>query len=204
MNKKRIPTQKRSIEKRNKIIKKGFELICKQGYYNTTTNEIASYANVSVGIIYQYFDDKKDILIEGIKNYINNILYPTTIILEKENLNNKNIKETIENIIDNFIKTHTISKNAHEEILAMTHQDKDVANIFKNAELKITDKIVTILKNNEIKTDNLEEKVHIIIGIIENFCHEVVYHKHKKLNYDNMKNEVIKIISDIITNDYKN
>ena len=36
----RIPTQKRSIEKRNKIIEKGFELMCNNGYYNTNTNEI--------------------------------------------------------------------------------------------------------------------------------------------------------------------
>ena len=28
----RIPTQKRSIEKRDKIIKMGFELMCENGY----------------------------------------------------------------------------------------------------------------------------------------------------------------------------
>ena len=49
----RIPTQKRSIKKRNKIIEKGFELICEKGYYNTTTPEIAESAGVSTGIIYQ-------------------------------------------------------------------------------------------------------------------------------------------------------
>ena len=36
----RMPTQKRSIEKRNKIIKCGFELMCEKGYYNTNTTEI--------------------------------------------------------------------------------------------------------------------------------------------------------------------
>ena len=82
--KKRIPTQKRSIEKRNKIIDKGFELICKKGFYNTTTNEIADYSGVSVGIIYQYFDDKKDILICGIENYLEKLITPTI----KKNWNN--------------------------------------------------------------------------------------------------------------------
>ena len=33
----REPIQKRSIEKKEKIIKAGFELICMQGYYNTNT-----------------------------------------------------------------------------------------------------------------------------------------------------------------------
>ena len=65
----RMPTQKRSIEKRNKIIEKGFELMCEKGFYNTTTTDIAEYAGVSIGIIYQYFNDKKDIFLEGVKNY---------------------------------------------------------------------------------------------------------------------------------------
>ena len=44
----RIPTQKRSIEKRNKIIEKGFELICEKGYYNTNTAEIAKNHNGTI------------------------------------------------------------------------------------------------------------------------------------------------------------
>ena len=72
----RIPTQKRSIEKRNKIIEKGFELMCEKGYYNTSTPDIAESAWVSIGIIYQYFNDKKDIFIEGIKEYSNSIMFP--------------------------------------------------------------------------------------------------------------------------------
>ena len=37
----RKPIQKRSIEKKEKIIESGFELICEKGYYNTNTAEIA-------------------------------------------------------------------------------------------------------------------------------------------------------------------
>ena len=64
----RKPIQKRSIEKKEKIIQSGFELICKKGYYNTNTAEIAKNASVSTGIVYQYFKDKHDIFIEALKN----------------------------------------------------------------------------------------------------------------------------------------
>ena len=57
----REPVQKRSIEKKEKIINAGFDLICQKGYYNTNTAEIAKSAGVSTGIIYQYFKDKHDI-----------------------------------------------------------------------------------------------------------------------------------------------
>lgn len=198
MTETRIPTQKRSIEKRNKIIEKGFKLMCEKGYYNTNTTEIAKYADVSTGIIYQYFNDKKDIFLEGVKNYSNSILYPMINILEEKSMNINNLDKIIEDVINKFITKHTISKKAHEELMAMSHLDEDISNIFKDSEIEMTEKIVSLLKENNIIIENEEEKVHIIIGIVDNLCHEIVYHNHKKLNYDIMKKEVIKIILNIL------
>jgi AcrR family transcriptional regulator len=194
----RIPTQKRSIEKRNRIIEKGFELMCENGYYNTTIPDIAKCADVSVGIIYQYFNDKKDIFIEGVKDYSNNIMYPMLNILETTQIKINDLKSVIESMIDNFIKTHTISKKAHEELMAMSHLDEDVSNIFNNSELEMTEKIVSLLENNNIHITNSREKVHIAIGLIDNLCHEIVYHKHENIDYNLMKDEVINIIVNIL------
>ena len=52
----REPRQERSIEKKNKIIRAGYELFSEVGYYNTNTAEIARRAGVSTGIVYGYFD----------------------------------------------------------------------------------------------------------------------------------------------------
>jgi AcrR family transcriptional regulator len=194
----RMPTQKRSIEKRNRIIEKGFELMCENGYYNTTIPDIAKFADVSVGIIYQYFNDKKDIFIEGVKDYSNNIMYPMINILETTQIQIDDLKSIIENMIDNFIKTHTISQKAHEELMAMSHLDEDVSNIFNNSELEMTEKIVSLLENNNMHITNAREKVHIAIGLIDNLCHEIVYHKHENFDYNLMKDEVINIIIDIL------
>lgn len=191
MSNTRMPTQKRSIEKRNKIVEKGFELMCEQGYFSTNTTEIAKYANVSTGIIYQYFNDKKEIFIEGVKNYSNNIMFPMLGILETTKIDFKNLNNLLENMIDSFIKSHTISKKAHEELMAMSHLDNDVAKIFKDSELESTNKIVSILNNNGIIEDNLEEKIHIIIAMVDNLCHDIVYHNHENINYNAMKNIVI-------------
>lgn len=192
----REPIQKRSIEKKGKIIKAGFDLICEKGYHNTNTAEIAKAAGVSTGIVYSYFKDKRDIFIEGIKEYATSIMYPMIEISTSVDLNN--IKELLENMIDVFIKNHKISKSAHEEMMAMSHLDEDIANIFNESEINMTNSIVEILKNNGFDIPNLNEKVHLIIGIVENLCHEIVYHKHSSLDYDVMKDEVINIILNIL------
>ena len=194
-----MPKQKRSIEKRNLIIKKGFELICNNGYYNTTTNDIAKYAGVSTGIIYQYFNDKKEIFIEGIKNYSDSIMFPILDHLKETDIKIEKLDIILENMINIFIKKHTLSKNAHEEMIALSHLDDDISKIFKDKEIKTTNIIVDTLKNNNINADNLVERVHIIIGIVENYCHEVVYHQHQTIDYNIMKNEVIKIIYNLLT-----
>lgn len=194
----RMPTQKRSIEKRNKIINKGFELMCENGYYNTNTTQIAEYAGVSTGIIYQYFNDKKEIFLEGAKNYADNIMYPMIDVFSNETIDINNLDKLIESIIDKFITSHTISKRAHEEIMAMSHLDDDISNVFKNSELNATKKIITLLKNNNIIISNQNEKVHIIVGIIDNLCHEIVYHSHKEIDYNIMKKNVVQIISNTL------
>ena len=194
----REPIKKTSIEKKKRIIEKGFELMCEKGYYNISTPDIAEYAGVSTGIIYQYFTDKKDIFIDGVKQYSNNIMFPMIDVLKENKINLENINNLLEIMIDKFIKTHTISKKAHEELVAMSHLDDDIAEIFKNSEFEMTEKIVELLKNNDINIENVREKVHIIIGIVENLCHEIVYHKHSKINYDIMKSEVINIITKML------
>ena len=194
----REPKQKRSIEKKEKIIKSGWDLIIENGYYKTNTAEIANKANVSTGIVYQYFKDKHDILISGIYKYGDEIFYP---ILDIENLkfSKYEFPNIVKNMIDNYIKDHKISSQAHEEIMSMVHSDEKIAEYYYKREMDMTDKIYNALIKNNINSDNLKEKVHIMIGMIDNICHEVVYHKHENMNYDIMIDLVIDSIINLIT-----
>lgn len=196
----RKPIQKRSIEKKEKIIQSGFELICKKGYYNTNTAEIAKNAGVSTGIVYQYFKDKHDIFIEALKKYADNIFYPMLNIPLKE-FDKNDLDKIVRNMIENFIQNHKLSQSAHEEIMAMAHSDKDVAFYFHKREIEMTEKIYDLLVENGFNKKNLMEKSHIAIGLIDNLCHEIVYHKHSNLNYNVMINICIYTIVNMLRKD---
>ena len=193
----RQPIQKRSIEKKEKIIEAGFELICKDGYYNTNTAKIAKKANVSTGIIYQYFKDKHDIFISGLEKYADTIFYPMFDFPETK-FNKKDLPEIINKMIEMYISNHKLSQTAHEEIMAMTHSDKEVASFYFKRELDMTHKITKMFKENGFKSENLDEKVHVIIGIMDNLCHEIVYHKHKDLDYTKMTTVVVDTIVNML------
>ena len=149
----REPIKKSSIEKKNKIIEKGFELMCEQGYHNVNCVDIAKYAEVSTGIIYQYFKNKHDIFMEGVKRYSEEIMLPITNILGIDNVS-ENLRQILENIIDNFIKSHKISKKAHEELMSMSHIDQEIAEIFNKNELDMTKRTVELL-NGEVNYQGL-------------------------------------------------
>ena len=193
----REPKQMRSIETKEKIIEAGFELICNDGYYKTNTSKIAKKARVSTGIVYQYFKDKKDILLSGLDKYADDIFYP---MLNMSNIkfDKNNFADIMKDMIAKYIGNHKLSKTAHEEITAMTHSDKDIAYFFYKREMDMTHKIVSALTENGFNIANINEKVHIVIGLIDNLCHEIVYHKHKELDYDVMTNVVMAEIVNIL------
>ena len=176
----REPIQKRSIEKKEKIISAGFGLICKKGYYNTNTAEIAKAANVSTGIL---------------KKYTYNIFFPNINAVE---FKNNNFEDFLKGTIYKFIENHKLSKIAHEEITSMIHTDIEVSSIYYDAELSITNIMTQLLLTNNFNPDNLKEKVHISIHLIDDLCHEIIYHKHKNMNYDKMIEIVVHSINYIL------
>ena len=196
----REPKQQRAIEKKEKIIKAGFDLICENGYYNTNTAEIAKAAGVSTGIVYQYFKDKYNILIEGLEKYGDDIFFP---MLKTKHIkfDKKDFDKILNQMIKHYISSHKISNVAHEEIMSMVHSDKRVAEYYYKRELEITNSVKDILLDNGFDKKDITEKVHIMMGLIDNLCHEVTYHKHSDMNYDVMTTLVIENIKTLFKSD---
>ena len=196
----REPRQQRAIEKKEKIIEAGFNLICKNGYYNTNTAEIAKEAGVSTGIVYQYFKDKYDILIEGLDKYGDDIFFP--MFKNKDiKFDKKDFDKLLKQMINHYINNHKVSNIAHEEIMSMVHSDKRIAEYYYKRGLEMTNSLKGILLNNDFSEKELFEKVHITLGLIDNLCHEIIYHKHSDMNYDIMTNLVIDNIKNLFKND---
>lgn len=195
----RMPQQQRSIEKRNKIIDAGNQLFCEKGYHNTNTAEIAKLAGVSTGIVYNYFKDKKDIFMFVIEAYENSIALPVyDLIKAKERP--IDLSNVIKEIIGTMTKSHTMNKSVHEEMQALSHTDKEIGELFCQYQSNMASYIVGLLEEFDIHPTNAYEKAHLIIDIVENLTHEIVYHQHEYLNYDVMKDVAVNAIVDMLTN----
>lgn len=193
----RVPRQQRSIEKRNKIIEAGYQLFCEKGYHNTNTAEIARVAGVSTGIVYSYFKDKKDIFLCVIEVYTNNITAPIYELISKLE-KPIDLYAVIKACITKLIESHTMNKSVHEEMQALSHTDKEISELFCKYQSQIASNIVNQMEKNDLHPTNAYEKAHLIVDIIENLIHEIVYHQHEYLNYDVMTDVAIHAVIDMI------
>lgn len=189
-NEVRQPRQERSIEKKNKIIEAGYQLFSEVGYYGTNTAEIAKRAGVSTGIVYGYFQDKRDILICVLEIYVNKVFAPYFKLFEKIS-SPVDFKSLITKIIDQTIKTHKTNRKIHEVLHSMASTDEAVNAQFIALEDQITVKIAEKLSSLDIKHDNALEKIHFAMDVIQSFSHEYVFDKHDYLDYIVMKDIVV-------------
>ena len=192
----RVPQQERSIEKKNKIIQAGYELFSEVGYYGTNTVEIAKRAGVSTGIVYGYFEDKRDILICVLEIYIDNVYEPLSHLMEKAS-KPVDLHKLALSILNKTIELHEQNATLHNTLHSLAATDEAVNAQFINLENKITDQMSSQLVKLGISAENITEKVHLAMNIVQSYAHETVFDSHSYINYAKMKDIVCKILVEL-------
>ena len=87
----------------------------------------------------------------------------------------------------------------HETLHSLTPTDEAVNMQFIDLEDKITLEIAQKLKGIGIETDNVHEKIHFAMDIVQSFAHEYVFDKHEYIDYIVMRDIVTKTLTDLFT-----
>ncbi|MDS0528444.1 TetR/AcrR family transcriptional regulator [Clostridium sp. SHJSY1] len=178
----RIPTQKRALEKYNKILDAAYKLFNEKGYYSTTTADISKEAEVATGSVYAYFEDKKDIYLRVLEKFNERFKYPTHDFwlenIDKELTNPEIAKNLFKIFIEMMIKYHDFSKIFHDEMEALTLLDKDVATL-RNEQKNIRDENTKKMFKALSIPFKGEEEENIFFNysyfLIDDLCHKIVY-----------------------------
>lgn len=181
----REPKQKRSIEKKERIIAAGYDLFAEKGYFNTNTAEIAKAAGVSTGIVYGYFHDKRDILVDAMEIYIHKVFTPVLALLDDVKV--LDFTTLVPLAIDLGVKAHRENAAMHNTLHSMTAEDEIVAARFSELEEEMTRTLSDRLAALDYPTSSLYEKVHTAIIVVQSFAHEEVYDHHDYIDYAEMR-----------------
>ena len=192
----RVPVQDRSKDKKNKIIESAYEIFSEVGFYNANTTDIAKRAGVSTGIVYGYFSDKHDILLYVIDIYISKISNPLQNYLTKIETP-IDYRKVIEDFLNLAIELHKSNKNIHNILHSLATTDKDINEKFMVLEDNITIHVARQLALSGVVVDGLKEKVHVAMNSIQSFAHEYVYDKHDYIDYEKMREDVVRMLVDL-------
>lgn len=171
----RIPKQKRSIEKKNKLIAAAYKLFNEKGYYNTNTAQIATEAGLSTGCLYDYFMDKDDIFMDAIK--IHNKETEDIIVSHLRSLpDDIELQELIEQFISIFMKAHNHSKGFHREVMALRLTKPEIDSILDSYNnLKTIGMFEKFFKEHGVEIANPNEQISLLLNTIDSTCHDLIY-----------------------------
>lgn len=194
----REPIQKRSIEKKTKIIKAGLDLFCKKGFYNTNTVEIAKTAGVSTGTVYSYFKNKEDIYVASFEYFLDSYLRP--LLDELETLPKPvDTQALIDKCIDLFINLYVNSKQTINELGLMQQSNPEIMQHFAAYEDMILSALVKTFDNPNITKKNLSEKMYLLYTMADILGQEHAFHYHKNIDLDVLRQQITAMITYLFT-----
>jgi len=104
----RVPQQRRSHRTREAVLRAAVACFEASGFDETTTEKIAQRAGISVGSVYSYFRDKREILLELLDSTLAEIAALVAARLDAAAWKDSDPREVVRDLIDTVFHTHTV------------------------------------------------------------------------------------------------
>lgn len=173
------PKQKRSKETREKIINAAEKLFSELGYKDVNTNMIAVEAGVSVGSFYNYFDDKKHVLMAVLKRYNLHLRQEMSRAIP-EDLTDLDVEEVVLGLIKMSIETHKEKAGLMKMVEGLRSEDEDIETNAHESHVEFIDLIKVMLmfleQERGIKLERIDTKAKVIMTSVEGLCHENIFY----------------------------
>lgn len=198
----RIPKQKRSIEKKQRIKDAALKLMSEKGYHSTSSNEIAKEAGVSIGTFYSYYKDKKDLYKDLVADIYSTILSPMNMDINSDTWNTftanyHSLEEIVYLYISTIFKGHEYQSAFQREIASLSEQSDEFREIEMSHKADISLMLSSILSayKDELRIEDTKTASYLILTTVEAVIHDTTFH-----NKGDNKQAVIKELTIMIVN----
>ena len=189
----RIPQQKRSIEKKEKIIEAATRIFMENGYFSTNTADIAKEANISTGSVYAYYEDKKDILLACLNRFGDTLTQEIC-----ENIGSLSvtgdISSTIKKVLQIFVDFQNWTKLLHDEIMSLQYRDEDVKNYFSHIEQAMMTAVTNQLDASGYTFRHEREQTFLLFKMIMGIEDELAFDHSPDIDHDILIDECTQTI----------
>ena len=176
----REPKQSRSIDMKEKILETARKLFCEKGFYQTTTNEIAKTAGVSIGSLYSYFKDKDTIFLEILERHHQRFTTLHEELLNRPELYQADKKAWLRNLIESLITLHETSKGLYKVMNVLYYANPKVAAIMDEQMEDSRQSTMRFFQlwQDDIKLEDREAAAIIAFEFISAIVDQIVFGKN--------------------------
>lgn len=197
VSKRRVPKQERSKQNRDKILEAGLKLFSEKGYYDTTTNEIAKVAGVSIGSLYSYFNDKDEIFLSILDDYHKKFL---SFFHEKDEelsyeLYASDIRQWLRNLIVKLLDIHESVKTLNREMNIMYYSKPQVARIMDTQTERIRTMTMSFIARSDSSIYDMEATSAIIVDFISTVIDRILYKENDNLDKESIIEATVDILA---------
>jgi len=175
-------TEKKTLKRNksakiNKILNVTQKMIEEKGYFATTTNHIAQKVGVSIGLVYKYFPRGKADIVRAISQKEYEKIMDKNLIL---GLKPKDFPNLVKKIMTEYILQHRKNKqliSAMEVVFLSNKNHPEKYTEFIDPFINpILIKIKNIFKEKEKSINKFDQKIKILLGLIDSIVHRhVIY-----------------------------
>lgn len=144
----RKPLQARSQERVNRILDMAEELFIIEGYTGTTTNAIATRAQVPIGSLYQFFPDKTAIL-KALALRYGELLHQKFVAFDGVELAKLPLSTYVEKLIDTADQFFTDNPGYHAIFMEVQGTIPELEKIEEAADAQLIQDLVTSLSQRD-------------------------------------------------------
>jgi len=170
----RIPRQKRSMERKVRIMEAARELFGRKGVGGTSSNEIAREAGVSIGTFYSYFENKRTLFLQILEEHLQTFISDIYPLKADETIP---MKDDIKNHIQKAFRVFDRHPSFHREALVLKFTDAEVKALFDEvecAQLLIISELVKPYCRKK-NPEDLQEVSKVMHSAVENIAHAVKF-----------------------------
>ncbi|MBM9579095.1 TetR family transcriptional regulator [Leptospira sp. 201903070] len=159
------PSQRRSIDRVQKILDVVAILLERNGAEAITTNMIAQEAEIPIGSLYQYFPNKHAVLNAVGQRHLERVNQMLSEIFQS-NLSGRNWEELIDLVIDSFANFY-LTEPGFAPLWSSMKQDPELIEIDRENNLKISENVSRIL--SQFQVDPAENNIisRIIVEVTD-------------------------------------
>lgn len=175
----RQPKQRRSIQMKERILSAAMGQICEKGFFETTTNEMAKAAGISIGSLYSYFSDKDAILAELLDRHHEHFMsvFETLNTDMNVRLYSENPHEWLSCLVQNLIDLHLSVKDFNRVLSELYYVKPDVARVLDLHMEEVRKTVLELLTQDagRVKAADLEAASVVIVDFISALVDRIVF-----------------------------